>query len=302
MEHHKSFSPENDFSEILNRLPPPRSTTAGEEDGRAFLRLLDIIDHLRGEAGCPFDREQTIPRLMNDLTEELHELREAAVDGERKAILSEVGDMILILLFIRRIVWEEDPQSMTQLLDHTSGKMVRRHPHVFLEPDPTIDSKTLWANWEKEKRKEKEHENRTSLLDGIPRTMSSLERAFRQGQKAARAGFDWTEEEDVWEKVIEEVGELSEARSEGEDRLDHELGDLLLALTSYARHRGLRPEESLARANDRFSRRFRHMEEESRRVDRDLSSLAPEEWNQFWENAKKAEESSLSPPNRDNRS
>lgn len=92
-------------------------------------------------------------------------------------------------------------------------------------------------------------------------------------------------------KVIEEVGELSEARSEGDDRLDHELGDLLLALTSYARHRGLRPEESLARANDRFSKRFRHMEEECRHLNRELSSLSPDEWDRLWENAKKTETS-----------
>ncbi len=294
MEHHKNFSSEKDFSALLNRLAPPQPKTTGREDGEAFLRLLDIIDHLRGEAGRPFDRQQTVPRLMHDLAEEMHELREAAEDGRRTAILSEIGDMVLILLFIRRILWEEGPLPVSELLDHTSQKMVRRHPHVFLEPDPTIDTKTLWSNWEKEKRKEKEHEDRTSLLDGIPRTMSSLERAFRQGEKAARAGFDWTEEEDVWEKVIEEVGELSEARSEGDTRLDHELGDLLLALTSYARHRGLRPEESLARANARFSARFRHMEEESRRLERDLSSLSAEEWNRLWEDAKKAE-SSLPP-------
>ena len=299
MEHPDFFSSENDFSKLLSRFTSPRPKTTEEGDGRAFLRLLEIIDHLRGDDGCPFDREQTVPHLLNDLTEEMHELREAAEDGKRTAILSEIGDMILILLFIRRILWEEKPVSMAQLLDHTSGKMVRRHPHVFLDPDPTIDRKTLWSNWEKEKKKEKEHEGRTSLLDGIPRTMSALERAFLQGKKAARTGFDWTEEEDVWEKVIEEIGELSEARSEGEDRLDHELGDLFLALTSYARHRGLRPEESLARANDRFSKRFRHMEEECRRLDRELSSLSPEEWNRLWEHAKKSE-SSLSPENQDN--
>ena len=291
MDYPENFSAENDFSKLLTHLSPPRPKTTGEADGIAFLRLLEIVDHLRGEEGCPFDREQTVPRLLNDLREELHELQEAVEDKKHMAILSEIGDMVLILLFIRRILWEEKPISVAELLDHTSGKMVRRHPHVFLDPDPTIDKKTLWSNWEKEKRKEKEHEGRTSLLDGIPRTMSSLERDFRQGQKAARTGFDWTEEEDVWEKVIEEVGELSEARSEGDDRLDHELGDLLLALTSYARHRGLRPEESLARANDRFSKRFRHMEEECRHLNRELSSLSPDEWDRLWENAKKTETS-----------
>lgn len=285
----RQFPPEPDFLEALVRLGTPRPRTTGESDGLAFRRLLDVIDHLRGEEGCPFDRQQTIPRLARDLAEEMLELRDAVDEGSSRKMASEIGDMILILLFIRRLLWETDQVTVSSVLDHTSEKMIRRHPHVFLDPDPDIDAKTLWTNWEKEKRKEEEHKDRTSILDGLPRTLSALETAFRQGEKAARVGFDWTDEGSVWEKVLEEVGELSEARFENPGRLDHELGDVFLALSSYARHKGIRPEESLARANRRFSDRFRYMEEQARIQDRDLSSFSADEWNRLWESAKSSE-------------
>lgn len=155
MDYPEHFSTGNDFSKLLTHLSPPRPKTTGEADGIAFLRLLEIVDHLRGEEGCPFDREQTVPRLLNDLREELHELQEAVEDKKHMAILSEIGDMVLILLFIRRILWEEKPISVAELLDHTSGKMVRRHPHVFLDPDPTIDKKRFGRTGRRKREKKR---------------------------------------------------------------------------------------------------------------------------------------------------
>ncbi len=288
---HTNFEPPSDIRIALRRLPPPVPMTFGEADAASLLRLLEVIDHLRGENGCPFDRGQTIEALFRDLKDELYELSDAVASGQSLPISREIGDLVLILLFMRRILWEKDKTPLSDLLDHVSSKMIRRHPHVFLEPNPSIDSKTLWDRWEQEKRKEEEHRDRTSILDGIPRTMPALDVAFRQGQKAGRVGFDWTDEDSVWEKVIEEVGELAEARFEGPQRLDHEIGDLLLAVSSYARHAGIRPEEALARANQRFDQRFRHMEHRAKESGEPLSSLSPEQWNHLWESAKESERS-----------
>ncbi|MHB1287259.1 MAG: nucleoside triphosphate pyrophosphohydrolase [Leptospirales bacterium] len=288
---HSNFEPPSDIRIALERLSPPDPLTFGQADAASLLRLLGVIDHLRGENGCPFDRAQTIEALHRDLKDELYELSDAIESAQSLPISREIGDLVLILLFMRRILWEKDKTTFSDLLDHVSSKMIRRHPHVFLEPNPSIDSKTLWDRWEQEKRKEEEHRDRTSILDGIPRTMPALDVAFRQGQKAGRVGFDWTDEDSVWEKVIEEVGELAEARFEGPQRLDHEIGDLLLAVSSYARHAGIRPEEALARANQRFDQRFRHMEHRAEESGEPLSSLSPEQWNHLWESAKEAERS-----------
>ena len=283
------FSPA-DLRFALERLPPPDPQTSGEEDAAGLLRLLEIIDHLRGENGCPFDRTQTVDALLRDLKDEFYELSDAIASGQSLQTSREIGDLVLILLFMRRILWESEQTRFSDILDHVSAKMVRRHPHVFLEPDPSIDSKTLWERWEQEKRKEEEHRDRSSILDGIPRSMPALDVAFRQGQKAGRVGFDWTDEDSVWEKVIEEVGELAEARFEGPERLDHEIGDLLLAVSSYARHAGIRPEEALERANLRFDRRFRHMEIRATQSGQPLAALTPEQWNHLWEEAKRSEQ------------
>ncbi|MHB8421273.1 MAG: nucleoside triphosphate pyrophosphohydrolase [Leptospirales bacterium] len=280
-------------SEVLStveRLGTPVPRTFTEEDGAGLLRLLEIIDHLRGENGCSFDKTQTVEALLRDLKDELYELSEAVESGQPLQTSREIGDLVLILLFMRRILWEKDQTRLSDILDHVSTKMVRRHPHVFLEPNLSIDSKTIWERWEKEKRQEEEHRDRLSILDGIPRTMPALEVAFKQGQKAGRVGFDWTDEDAVWEKVIEEIGELSEARFEGPERLDHEIGDLLLAVSSYARHAGIRPEEALERANHRFDQRFRSMETRASESGQSLASLTPEQWNELWEEAKRLEQ------------
>lgn len=292
MSKHKNSLPPSDILSAFERLGPPVPRTFTEEDAAGLLRLLEIIDHLRGENGCSFDKIQTVEALLRDLKDELYELSEAIESGQTLQTAREIGDLVLILLFMRRILWENDQTGLSDILDHVSTKMLRRHPHVFLEPDPSIDTKTLWERWEKEKRGEEEHRDRISILDGIPRTMPALEVAFKQGQKAGRVGFDWTDEDSVWEKVIEEIGELSEARFEGPERLDHEIGDLLLAVSSYARHAGIRPEEALERANHRFDQRFRHMETRQAESGQSLASLTPEQWNELWEEAKRSEQNS----------
>lgn len=281
---------------VLEQLPRPVPSSHDGRDAARLALLLEVIDHLRGERGCAFDRKQTLSGLLRDLKDEIYELEEAIECRDNKGTAREIGDLVLVLLFMRRILWESEKTTFSDIAGHVAGKMIRRHPHVFRDPRESIDARELWETWEHEKRKEAEHSDRTSILDGIPRTMPALEVAFKQGQKAGRVGFDWTDEESVWEKVIEEVGELSEARTEGLDRLLHEIGDLLLAVTAYARHVGIRSEDALGRANQRFDSRFRHMERKALEDGRTLASLSAVEWDALWEEAKAAERKSGEKP------
>lgn len=292
------MSDTDELYSVLEKLPKPVPTSQGDRDAARLALLLEVIDHLRGEKGCAFDRKQTLSGLLRDLKDEIYELDEAIGNQNHGQAAREIGDLILILLFMRRILWESEKTTFGEIAGHVAGKMIRRHPHVFRNPQETIDARVLWETWEHEKRKETEHSDRTSILDGIPRNMPALEIAFKQGQKTARVGFDWTDEESVWEKVIEEIGELSEARTEGPERLKHEIGDLILAVTSYARHVGIRSEEALDSANQRFDSRFRRMEERVLKSGRALASLTAEEWDELWEEAKIAERKLRSPQKR----
>ncbi|BAM05938.1 nucleoside triphosphate pyrophosphohydrolase [Leptospirillum ferrooxidans] len=263
--------------------------TGKDPDGEALSRLIDVIGRLRGPEGCAFDRAQTLPKLLEDLREEFHELADAISTDNLPEISSEISDLFTVLLFMRQILWEKNGLLTSDLFNMSADKMIRRHPHVFLEPNPDKKIEAIWETWEAIKKTEEEHQDRKSMLDGIPKSMSALDAAQKLGKKAGRVGFDWVSADGAWEKVEEELEELSQARHESPDRLKHELGDLLLALSSYGRHLGIRTEEALLQANKRFRDRFHQMELDASLSNRALSSLSPEEWNDMWIEAKKKE-------------
>jgi len=251
-----------------------------------------VIDQLRGPGGCAFDRSQTLATLLEDLREEVYELADAILAENLDEASGEISDLLTVLFFMRQIIWEKNGLLPSDLLNRSAEKMIRRHPHVFGEPDPDKKIQAIWETWEAIKKTEEEHRNRESMLDGIPRSMPALDAAQKLGRKAGRIGFDWLSPDGAWEKVLEEIGELSEARHESPERLRHEFGDLLLALSSYARHLGIRAEEALLEANKRFRNRFHQMELSASQSGKTLSSLSPEEWDDLWIAAKEKEEPS----------
>ncbi|MGC8529859.1 MAG: nucleoside triphosphate pyrophosphohydrolase [Leptospirillia bacterium] len=282
-----TFDPKTYLSHIA-RDPDNRATpvTTDPKDTTAVLTLLRIVDHLRGDNGCPFDRKQTLKGLLSDLKDEVYELEESLEDADLNNLSREMGDVFIILFMARRILWEQTAVSLGEILDGASLKMVSRHPHVFESPDPEKSLEAIWETWEEKKRTETVHQDRRSILDGIPRTMPALQASARLGQKAGRVGFDWPSSQAVFEKIEEECAEIQAATSEGPARLTEEIGDLLFAVAQFARLSGIRPEEALAEANKKFKRRFAFMEEQAAEENRALSSLSPKDWERLWENAK----------------
>ncbi len=247
-------------------------------------RLREIVSKLRAPDGCPWDREQTHATLKPHLLEECYELIDAIDDQDDDALLEELGDLLLQVVLHAQMASEEGRFQFDQVADRIADKLVRRHPHVFGENKlPTSDA--VLRQWDAIKRSEKEE--RKSILDGVPRTLPALAQAQRVQAKAARAGFDWPEAQDVLAKIREEISEIEGAQSS--EQLSEELGDLLFSIVNFARKRKLDAEDLLRAATEKFSRRIRAMETLSIERGIQLSALSLQELDQLWDEAKKAE-------------
>ncbi|MGH8924154.1 MAG: nucleoside triphosphate pyrophosphohydrolase [Acidimicrobiia bacterium] len=238
---------------------------------------ISVMTRLRKE--CPWDRTQTHESLVKNLIEETHELVDAIASGSEPALLDELGDLLLQVLFHSEIA---DGFGIEDVAETLRQKLVRRHPHVF-GPVVAGSPEEVKANWERIKEDER-GQVPASALDGVPAGMPALERAAKLGRKAAAVGFDWSEVEAVFDKINEELGELRSAFSTVEpDAIEAELGDVLFAIVNLGRHLGLDPELALTRTNREFVRRFQQMEEAG-----SLQGLDPEELNARWEAAKRS--------------
>jgi MazG family protein len=247
-------------------------------------RLREIVSKLRAPDGCPWDREQTHATLKPHLLEECYELIDAIDDQDDDALLEELGDLLLQVVLHAQMASEEGRFQFDQVADRIADKLVRRHPHVFGENKlPTSDA--VLRQWDAIKRSEKEE--RKSILDGVPRTLPALAQAQKVQAKAARAGFDWPEAQDVLAKIREEISEIEGAQSS--EQLSEELGDLLFSIVNFARKRKLDAEDLLRAATEKFSRRIRAMETLSIERGIQLSALSLQELDQLWDEAKKAE-------------
>jgi len=256
---------------------------------REFDELVTLMDRLRGEGGCPWDREQTPQDLRGYLLEEAYEVVEAIDEDRPELLREELGDLLFQIVFLARIACERGQFTIRDVARDVTEKMTRRHPHVFGDSDASTSAEVL-RQWEEIKAREKEGAGRSrpgSAIDGIPRSLPGLLRAERVGAKASRVGFDWTRPEDVLEKIDEEIGELRAATlSEPLERMEEEFGDLLFSLVNLARHLGIHAEGALQVASDRFADRFRRLESELRRQGRDLARESPEEIERLWQQAK----------------
>jgi nucleoside triphosphate diphosphatase len=256
----------------------------------AFDRLVGIMDRLRDPGGCPWDREQTLDTLTGYLLEEAHEVVDAAAAGEPERLREELGDLLLQVVFMARIASEKGWFDASGVCDAISEKLIRRHPHVFGEREVEGAAEVV-RNWEEIKRAEHAAEPESSTLDGVPRSLPALLKAFRMTEKAAAVGFDWHKPGDVVGKLHEEVGELEaelpRLEGEGPARVREELGDVLFVMANLARHLGVEPETALQATNTKFKTRFQAMEAAARASGRRLADMSLAEQDELWEQAKR---------------
>ena len=255
-----------------------------EEKIEAFGRLLDIMDTLREK--CPWNAEQTFDSIRRLTEEEVYELSDSIIEGDRQATAKEIGDLLYHMVFYARMGQEEGAFDIADSIGKVCDKMVFRHPHVFgPEAGKETSAKEIADTWELVKAKEKGGNKR--VMDGIPKTMPALLKALSLQEKARGCGFDWEKKEDVWDKVKEEVGEVSEAVADGVlEKMEMEFGDLMFAVINAARLYGVDPENALNRSSEKFRRRFTYLEEQTLRKGLRFSDLSLKEMDAIWDEAK----------------
>ena len=240
---------------------------------------------LRGEKGCPWDREQTRESLKPFIVEEAYEVLEAIDERNPEAVKEELGDLLFQIVFQCRIAQEKGEFGMSDVIEKISRKMIARHPHVFGDADYKTSAEVL-VHWEAQKKLE--GKQRESLLEGVPRTLPSLLRAHRLQDRAARVGFDWDKIDDVMKKLDEEIAEFKEAmEKKQEDEIEEELGDVLFMLVNLSRFIGVNPEDALRKTISKFISRFRYIEMAAADSGRKLTDMTLAEMDALWDEAKK---------------
>ncbi|OGU30485.1 MAG: nucleoside triphosphate pyrophosphohydrolase [Ignavibacteria bacterium GWA2_55_11] len=247
-----------------------------------FRAYVEVVRRLRKE--CPWDREQTHASLKYHLLEEAYEALEAIDHGDMPHLREELGDLLLHVTLHAVIAEESDAFDLADVLRWNRNKLVRRHPHVFGEATFAATDEVK-RNWERTKMSE----GRRSVTDGLPAALPALLRAHRLQEKVSKVGFDWNRKEDVWSKVEEELRELHEAENEGNSsQIEEEFGDVLFSLVNYARYLSVQPEEALRRSVEKFSDRFRVVEDTLREQGRSPEQASLEEMDRIWESTKRA--------------
>ena len=250
---------------------------------KATARVLEVMDTLREQ--CPWDREQTFASLRNNTIEEAFELTDAITDGDMEGIKEELGDVLLHIVFYSKLADEQGKFDFADVCNALCEKLIYRHPHIY--SDVIADSpEEVKQNWEALKLRKKARKG--GLLGGVPRSLPAMVKAFRIGEKAASAGFDWEQKQDVWQKVHEEIAEVeAEMRAENRDNIESEIGDLFFALINACRLYGIDPENALERTNKKFIKRFNHIEARAAEQDKLVSDLNLEQMESYWQEAKK---------------
>ncbi|RLD45045.1 MAG: nucleoside triphosphate pyrophosphohydrolase [Bacteroidetes bacterium] len=255
-----------------------------QEKLKSFERILTIMDELR--AGCPWDKEQTLESLRHLTIEEVYELSDAILDNNLDEIKKELGDLMLHIVFYAKIGSEKGAFDIKDVLDNISEKLIFRHPHIYSDVE-VADADEVKNNWEKLKLKE----GKTSVLEGVPKSLPPLVKAYRIQEKVKGVGFEWEYSEQVWDKVQEEMAELKHEvdTNGGKVKMEDEMGDLLFAITNYARFIGVNPEDALERTNKKFIRRFQFIETESAKDGFQLEDMSLAEMESYWKKAKELE-------------
>jgi XTP/dITP diphosphohydrolase len=251
-----------------------------EEVLQQFDRLLTIMNELREK--CPWDREQTWESIRHLSIEEVYELSDAIVDGDIPELKKELGDNLLHIVFYAKIGEEGGHFGMGEVIDSLCEKLIRRHPHIYGDVSANT-SEIVKQNWEQIKLKEKGNE-RKSVLQGLPKSMPSLVKAYRMQEKVSSVGFDWDTAEEAYAKVKEEMLEFETAPTSKEK--EKEFGDLIFALVNYARKAGINPDDALELTNRKFKTRFEFIEKRAQENNQELKDMTLTEMDLYWDEAK----------------
>ena len=247
---------------------------------KAFERLLNIMDELREQ--CPWDKKQTMDSLRYLTIEELYELSDAILDKDMDEIKQELGDILMHIVFYARIATEDNKFDISDVINTVCDKLVYRHPHIYgnVKVKNEVEVK---KNWERLKLKE----GKKSVLEGVPKSLPAIVKAYRIQEKVRGIGFDWDNKLQVWQKVLEEIEELKlEIKKGDKDRISSEFGDVLFALINYSRFINVNPEDALERTNKRFMKRFQIMEKLINEDSLRLDQMSLKEMDVYWNQAK----------------
>jgi len=246
----------------------------------AFSRLLDIMDDLREQ--CPWDKKQTFESLRTLTLEEAYELADAIADNDLEEVKKELGDLLLHIVFYSKLGAEIKAFDIADVANGICEKLISRHPHIY--GDVQVENEEeVKQNWEKLKLKE----GKKSVLQGVPRGLSSVIKAQRIQEKAAGVGFEWEQTEHVINKVNEEWSEFEEEVQKGaSSKMEEEFGDLLFSMINLSRFLKINPENALEATNKKFIKRFQYIEEQAQKMNTSLSAMSLEEMDQLWNEAK----------------
>ena len=249
--------------------------------------LLQTFKKLRDPSqGCPWDKEQDFKSIASCSIEEAYEVADAIEREDFNDLKEELGDLFFQIIFHSGMAEEKKLFNFEEVVKELNEKLIRRHPHVFDNKQEMSASESLEI-WEKEKKKEREKKNLTSLMDDIPKNLPSLTRANKIQKRAKSVGFDWQNENDVIRKIDEEIDELKRAKaSKNKEDISEEIGDLFFTLINLSRHYKLEPEDIIRKANLKFETRFRKMEDEANKTKVNLEDLEINELETLWQKIK----------------
>ncbi|MBU0558048.1 MAG: nucleoside triphosphate pyrophosphohydrolase [Bacteroidetes bacterium] len=249
--------------------------------GKKFNDLVEIMRKLRRE--CPWDAEQTHESIKSATLEEAYEVVESIDDKNLEELKSELGDLLLHIVFHSVIAEQDNNFTIDEVIDSIKDKLIRRHPHVFGNVEIN-SNKDITRNWEAIKLSE----GRNSVVEGIPKNLPELHKAFRIQEKVSKVGFDWEDKKDVWKKVEEEIQEFKNAENSGNlSEMEKEAGDILFAFVNYYRFLGINAENALRKTNEKFTKRFGYIEEKLKLENISIIDASLTEMDKYWEESKK---------------
>ena len=253
-----------------------------------FQDLLNIMDRLRKE--CPWDKKQTLDSLRCLTIEETYELSDAIIEKQYQEIKKELGDLLLHIVFYSQIGSEQQDENkfdIDDVIQSLNEKLIRRHPHIYSNVNAN-SAEDVKKNWEKIKL---ENEGRKSVLEGVPKSLPAMIKAYRIQEKVHGIGFDWNDNSQVWKKVQEELGELQTEviNNNNNANIEMEFGDVMFALINYARFIGVNPEDALEKSNRKFITRFKKVENKVHESGKNITEMSIHELDSIWDEVKKKE-------------
>ena len=252
-----------------------------ENQLKAFDRLLTIMDELREQ--CPWDKKQTMESLRHLTIEETYELGDAILENDLDEVKGELGDLLLHIVFYAKIGSETHDFDIGDVANQICDKLISRHPHIYGDVE-VADEDEVKRNWENLKLKE----GKTSVLQGVPKSLPALVKASRIQDKVAGVGFDWEEPQQVFEKLQEELEELQhEVTENNQEKMEAEFGDVLFSMINYARFLKIDPENALERTNKKFIKRFQYLEGKAKETGKQMKDMTLAEMDVYWEEAKR---------------